>query len=134
MNNIEQLLFAATSIPVCRMTKAPIEAPPPPEICTQLLTMLSTILAAFILVAITMVSAHRRIGHPARGACEKARPRANALLAHDPAAHRGDVGAGPDPRDRDRDLGIVLSLGGMPAGCRVGVLLLWSHLRDGWLW
>ena len=37
------------------MTKAPIEAPPPPEFCTQLLTMLSTILAAFVLVAITMV-------------------------------------------------------------------------------
>ena len=54
-SDVDHLLFAAPSIAVATIAKAPIEAPPPPEFCRQLLTMLSTILAALVLVAITMV-------------------------------------------------------------------------------
>jgi len=49
------LLFAAPPITVGRMVKVIIDAPPPNEFCRQLPTMLLTILAALVLVAITMM-------------------------------------------------------------------------------
>ncbi len=99
----------------------------------ELMTMLSTILAAFILVAITMVL--HIVGLVAllmalvrRHAQAPTRFWPMTLLLIEVAwglvlIHATEIGI----------WAIVLPLGGMPAGCRVGALFLGSHLRDRWL-
>ena len=96
--------------------------------------MLHTILIAGALVAITVAIHAVGLGivlsrwarlHPL---C------ADALLAHHLVADPPGLVSNPDPFGRDFGLGIVLSLAGMPARCRVGVLFRRSHLHDHWLW
>ena len=101
--------------------------------CKQAAVMLSVI-------AHRRCSGGRHGGRACRRLCpavavldEIARRAADTSLAHHLAAHPRDVAADPDPCGRDRGLGVVLSVGGMPARCRVGVLFFRGHLRDDWL-
>ena len=82
-------------------------------------------------------------GHSGRACCrdrraagdieEVARPLADARLADGSVANRHGWVADSLSYGGDFSLGVVLSVVGMSARCRSGVLLFRSHIHDGWL-